>query len=239
MKNSAPLTRRLMTNSVNHTWQCIRGTIKEISVSCEFSKSDMDNFCFLYSARLFFYAVCQQNPSMCSSSLCQIVTPPKSKSLPIGRNHDNAEEVTKLAFSFFTPQTPVARTSFATKLMHTKYKKQTNNVGQIGTGWGCQLQFQIATRIYVEARARMFYERARWFGRFVRRAAGEEQLQERGGGEGKRRWQQQRWRRRWWFTLEGKVNSSCCFKSLGKPRLRSEELDRAPLSECEPEQRYF
>lgn len=45
------------------------------------------------------------------------------------------------------------------------------------------------------------------------------------------------WRRQW-FTLEGKVNSSCCFKSLGKPRLRR-ELDRAPLSECEPEQRYF
>lgn len=30
-------------------------------------------------------------------------------------------------------------------------------------------------------------------------------------GLGWRRW----W---WWFTLEGKVNSSCCFKSLGKPR---------------------
>lgn len=46
------------------------------------------------------------------------------------------------------------------------------------------------------------------------------------------------WRRRRWFTLEGKVNSSCCFKSLGKPRPQR-ELDRAPLSECEPEQRYF
>lgn len=59
----------------------------------------------------------------------------------------------------------------------------------------------------------------------ARRARGEG-----GGGEGVRR--------RRWFTLEGKVNSSCCFKSLGKPRLQS-ELDRAPLSECEPEQRYF
>lgn len=36
--------------------------------------------------------------------------------------------------------------------------------------------------------------------------------------------------------IRGKVNSSCCFKSLGKPRLQG-ELD--PLSECEPEQRYF
>lgn len=34
-------------------------------------------------------------------------------------------------------------------------------------------------------------------------------------------------RRRRWFTLEGKVNSSCCFKSLGKPRPQR-ELDRAP-----------
>lgn len=42
------------------------------------------------------------------------------------------------------------------------------------------------------------------------------------GGGGVRR---QRWRRRLrlrWFTLEAKVNSSCCFKSLGKPRLPSE-----------------
>lgn len=51
------------------------------------------------------------------------------------------------------------------------------------------------------------------------------------------RWGEGMWRRRW-FTLEGKVNSSCCFKSLGKPRPQS-ELDRASLSECEPEQRYF
>lgn len=52
-------------------------------------------------------------------------------------------------------------------------------------------------------------------------------------------WGEGMWRRRWWwFTLEEKVNSSCCFKSLGKPRLQR-ELDRAPLSECEPEQRYF
>lgn len=84
----------------------------------------------------------------------------------------------------------------------------------------------------------MFYECGGW--RFGRRAAGGPPGQgrrvspERGeerGGEGM-------WRRRRWFTLEGKVNSSCCFKSLGKPRLQR-ELDRAPLSECEPEQRYF
>ncbi len=33
-------------------------------------------------------------------------------------------------------------------------------------------------------------------------------------------WGEGMWRRRRWFTLEGKVNSSCCFKSLGKPRLQ-------------------
>lgn len=44
---------------------------------------------------------------------------------------------------------------------------------------------------------------------------GEEGEPREGGGE-------RRWRRRRWFTLEGKVNSSCCFKSLGKPRLQRE-----------------
>lgn len=81
----------------------------------------------------------------------------------------------------------------------------------------------------------MFYERSGWrFG--CRAAGGPPGPGGREGGEGgegrggeQRRRREGMWRRRRWFTLEGKVNSSCCFKSLGKPRLQRERAGSGSL----------